>query len=149
MQALTGPMSIFAAGWLYGIIFNDLLRDSLSLLPLKNTQERLKQLEQIQDFYSHTSVGYGPLWSQGFLGHVVLLTVLSLSKLSQGFSLANASPGLCVLTIIGLNSLFLEKAKKTLKESKGEVAISRAGQKIFYVHSAMAAICILHFIFSL
>jgi len=149
MQALVGPSSIFACGWLYGLIFSDLLRDSLSLLPSRGTPERLKQLEQIQDFYSHGTVGYGPLWTQGFLGHAALLIVLSLMKLANGFSLRNAMPGLCVLGIVVLNLLFLDRAKKTLKQAKGEVAISQAGQKIFYVHSIMAGICVLHFICSL
>jgi len=78
-----------------------------------------------------------------------LLIVLSLMKLANGLSLRNAIPGLCVLSIAALNSLLLERAKKTLKQAKGEVAISQAGQKIFYIHSAMAGICVLHFIFSL
>jgi len=143
-----GSTSIFTCGWLYGIIFADLLRDCLSLLPTNGSPERLKQLEQIQDYYSHTRVGFGPLWSQGFLAHVLALILCSFLKLSQGFTFKNCTPSICVLAIITLNTLLLERAKKTLRDAKGEVALCRAGQKIFYIHSIMAAICIVHFISS-
>jgi len=119
----------------------DLLRDSIAFL----SPPKPHLLAQLSMYYSHSEIGYGKIWKFLFLGHFVTLLISTLSQLQQnGFIFSTVIPSLCVVSIVVLNALFLDPAKKTLTEAKNEDAVASAGKKVFITHSVMGVICLVH-----
>ena len=66
-------VSAALAGWLYGVVHTDLLRDSLALVSPVDP----KLLTQLKDYYTHTRVGHGATWSLTFTAHIAALIITS------------------------------------------------------------------------
>eukprot|EP01126_Amoeba_proteus_P057739 TRINITY_DN7373_c0_g1_i4.p1 TRINITY_DN7373_c0_g1~~TRINITY_DN7373_c0_g1_i4.p1 ORF type:complete len:148 (-),score=8.59 TRINITY_DN7373_c0_g1_i4:45-488(-) len=127
-----------------GIIFLDLLRDSISFLDFSKLKEddKTRLISTLQQYYGlkHSNVS---TWTNVFLLHIFLFIYLSLTRIYlTGFSQLNVINLACVLVLLILNFLWLEGAKVNLQKSVQLRDTLMYGKRVTIVHIFQAACCV-------